>query len=134
MKLDKLYLVVGAALSDQRRLALVVKRYSDEERDGTDFPLEGFLVDISQPDKPTVEKTPQLPCASVEHFEYSPKAELVLTDCGRQSVKVYALRAGSFQKIAEASQPPSEGRVFDPKLFFGSDGKPIVTWEDFFPH
>jgi hypothetical protein len=49
-------------------------------------------------------------------------------------VQVFALREGKWTSIAEAKQDRSEGIIFSPRLAFRSDGVPIVTWEDFFPH
>lgn len=102
-------------------------------RDSLDRPYPGQVVDVGNPDQPVVEPFAGPLVRLADHLRWSPKGELICTDCDASSVKVFALRGEKWTRIAEASQDHSEGRVFSPALTFGSDGTPIVTWEDFLP-
>lgn len=66
---------------------------------------------------------------------WSPQGELAITDLPvGNTVAVHVLRDNQWMKIAEASQPVQAGHISNHRLSFTTEGVPILTWEDFFPH
>ena len=134
VQLDGLYDLWKADLSDRHRIALLLKQSGKgQTQESLDRAYLGQVVNVGNPEKPVVEPLAGPPVRFADHLCWSPKGELICTDCGPSSVRVFVLRGEKWTKIAEASQDHSEGRVFSPALTFRSDGTPIVTWEDFFP-
>ena len=137
LTLDGSYVIYFADLSKQHRLALAFKETAGPKHEATKKPLLGRIVDLTHWDKPVVE-TMAAPAIESPFFgdclSWSPKGELVAMACKPDKVQVFALREGKWTSIAEAKQDRSEGIIFSPRLAFRSDGVPIVTWENFFPH
>ena len=120
-------------LSADHRLAMMFKESAEPDQSGLDKPYVGRIIDVTRPDKPVVEPLPAPPAKWLTHLRWSPKRELMATDCDSRHVRVFALRDGKWTPLGEASQERSQGQIFGPRLAFRSDGVPILTWEDFFP-
>lgn len=133
LTLDGSYDLYLADACDDHRLALLFKEAGMPNQSDSDKPYAGWIVDVNRPDKPVVESITTPPANWVEHLRWSPKRELVATECNPSKVQVFALRNAKWTAIAEASQDISEGYVFSPRLVFRTDGVPIMTWENFFP-
>lgn len=134
LTLDGSYELCHADLSENHRLALLLREASKPNPSASDKPYVGWIVDVTRADKPAVQSMPAPPADWVEHLCWSPKHELTATRCNPSEVQVLALRGAKWTAIAEALQDRSEGYIFGPRLAFRNDGVPMVTWEDFFPH
>ena len=120
-------------LSDHHRIALMLKEPAEPNQYAFEASYLGRIVDVTRPDQPVTESIATPPVDWLDHFVWSPKHELVMTDCDALKVRVFALRNGDWVRIAEASQDVSSGMISDPRLVFRADGVPLVTWQDFFP-
>lgn len=134
LTLDGSYELRHVDLSRDHRLAMMFKEVAEPDRPEKDKPYVGWIIDVTRPDKPTVEPLPAPPASWLDHLCWSPKGELVATDCDPSHFRVFALRDGKWTTVGEASQERAQGFIFRPRLTFRSDGVPMMTWRDFFPH
>jgi hypothetical protein len=132
VEIDGLHRIWHTALSGDSQIAVLTKLSTGEE-DSLDRPYLGRIVDVSDSDEPVAEEFPGPPVDLADHCQWSPTGELFVTDSGIYCVSIFALRKGQWVSVAEVTQEADLGYMFAPRLFFRTDGVPILTWEDFIP-
>jgi len=82
----------------------------------------------------TYSDLPAPPLKDIKQWEWSPQGKLYATgEKGSYAMEIFSLNGSVWEKEGEARQAQQAGLLFQPRLFFAYDGKPILTWMDFHP-
>ncbi len=77
---------------------------------------------------------PPLPAKYTEHLAWSPTGSLFVTTLREgRTIEVFSLAGAKWERKNKAEQPMEIGLIWDPRLFFRTNGEPVVVWEDFVP-
>ena len=125
-KVDAEWRVGGVLL--RNRDAFVLKLYDDQsaihlrlyEKSGDGMRSR----DIEPPDEHLLESM----------IGWTPTGDLCVATNDLQTVRAYILQRDNTWKLVGTAHEPTGATIFDPALAFGPDGKPVVTWEAFWPH
>jgi hypothetical protein len=71
---------------------------------------------------------------ALTELKWSPDGELyALFAATENSVELARVDGDKFTVVATHTQPKDEGEIFDPRIYFDGEGKPVVVWGDWFP-